>query len=260
MALDLSGPLSYLNVQNKTLNSRVDPPLMSDVNPHGRRVENARRRSPVLPLQVYFVRNNHTVFERGENTVYAPVEGARSVDDTIPVYDLKIVRNGSIIGYKLRERDTERELLKIHVHANTKSRLAKVFTGLINNPLNKYDVENYGLYSDLSNGHKLGVIEEVFPDNRIFKPTEGISPRLEMQFSRSLGQHYWLAVTGISEPVGEVDSDVLGRFAPRSEAYKLTLRHCTKEEALLWLMMVIATDMKRRKTTNVRYRGGGFLI
>eukprot|EP00188_Purpureofilum_apyrenoidigerum_P005454 Plantae.Rhodophyta-Purpureofilum_apyrenoidigerum.ctg7105.p1 GENE.Plantae.Rhodophyta-Purpureofilum_apyrenoidigerum.ctg7105~~Plantae.Rhodophyta-Purpureofilum_apyrenoidigerum.ctg7105.p1 ORF type:complete len:261 (+),score=45.35 Plantae.Rhodophyta-Purpureofilum_apyrenoidigerum.ctg7105:41-823(+) len=256
MMENLSSATSYLNVPTRSLNSTEDAPLMSDVNPYGQRTKNGRRRSVVLPRQEYFIRNNHTVLERGENTVYAPVEGATTLKETVPVYDLKIVRNGSIIGYKLRERATERELLKIHVHANTKSRLSKIFTGLVNNPLNKYDVENYGLYSDLANGHKLGVIEEVFPDNRVFNPTGGISPRLEMQFTRSLGQHYWLAVTGISEPIGEVTSDVLGRFAPRSEAYKLILRNCTKEEGLLWLMMVIATDMKRRKTSNVRYRGG----
>lgn len=87
-------------------------------------------------------------------------------------------------------------------------------------------------------------------------------PRLEMQVARTLGTQYFLAVTDVPEPVGEVLSGVLGRFAPRSETYQMTVRHCTREEALIWLTMVLATDMKRRKSQNARFGGGygGFLV
>lgn len=117
------------------------------------------------------------------------------------------------------------------------------------------------MYSDLRDGTNLGLIQEVFPDNRIFLPAAVTNmPRLEMQVAGTLGTKYYMAVTDVPEPVGEVDSSVLARFAPRSECYEMVLRDCTREEAVLWLTMVIATDMKRRKSQNARYGRPGLFF
>mmetsp|Transcript_23654 Transcript_23654/g.93362 ORF Transcript_23654/g.93362 Transcript_23654/m.93362 type:complete len:254 (+) Transcript_23654:152-913(+) len=248
-------PTSYLQEPIATLDSRKHPKMMTDFDETGHRKENKLRTSKVLPLQIYLMQNSRAVFERGENVVFAPTDPEfTSLESALPVYETKWAREGSIHGYVLREKETKRELLKVHVHANTDSAFAKVFTGLLNNPLNKYDVKNLGLYSDLKYGQLLGTIEEVFPDNRVFNPKNDFCPRLEMQVTKTLGLHYYMAVTDITEPIGQVQTDVLGRFAPRSEAYKLSLRHCTREEALLWITMLIATDMKRRKSTNNKWR------
>lgn len=170
------------------------------------------------------------------------------------------MRDGSILGYMISDVAVERDLLKVHFHGDTTNPLSRAFKAFVRSPVLKWDVENFGLFQNLRPGMKLGLIQEVFPDNRVFFPAEGLIgvPRLEMQVAAALGRQYFLAVTDVSEPVGEVLSGVLGRFAPRSETYEMKLRNCTREEGLIWLCMVIATDMKRRKSQNVRYRGYGF--
>lgn len=241
------------------LNSQTDAPLMSDVAINGERNSNSRRQSKVRRLQSYLIRNNHTVLDRGENTIYAPAEFPTSENpfkDATPLYNCKLVRDGSIWGYIIKDISTGRDLLKIHFHGDTTNPLSRAFRAFVHSPVRKFDVENYGLYSDLPNGAPIGLIQDVFPDNRVlFAKSTVTVPRLEMQVAATLGTKYYLAVTGIPEPVGEVTSGIIGRFAPRSESYQLILRNCTREEALLWLTFVIATDMKRRKATNRRHRG-----
>lgn len=133
------------------------------------------------------------------------------------------------------------------------SRRAPTNRHLPRSPVIKWDVENMGMFSHLRKGATLGLIRDVFPDNRVFEPRmEALPdvPRLEMQTAEALGKRYFLAVTGNPEPVGEVVTSRLGRVAARSEQYTLALRNCTREEAVIWLCMVIATDMKRRKSVN----------
>lgn len=81
-----------------------------------------------------------------------------------------------------------------------------------------------------------------------------------MQVWASLGTKYALLVTDIPERVGWVESSVVGRFAPCREMYALVLRYCTREETVLWLTIVIATDMKRRKVQTVQSGRGSLLI
>ena len=260
----LSAPADYLAAPLRILDTNNDAALMSGVARDGSRVPDTRRMSAIIPIQTYIIRNNSTIYDRGENTIYAPPRGAYTegnfFDQCIPVFSTKITRDGSILGYMIRDYATKKELVKIHVHGDTSSTLSRTFKAFIRSPVLKWDVENYGLYSDLPNGANMGKITEVFPDNRIFTPNASMIgvPRLEMQVAASLGLRYYLAVTDVPEPVGEVDSSLIARFAPRSETYALMVRNCTREESILWLTMVIATDMKRRKSQNTKY-GRSFL-
>lgn len=251
----LSTPLSPLSVTSSA-------PLFSGVDRAGGRDTNSSR-PPVHALQSYIVRNNSTVYDRGENTIYAPPSPQFSVPTTgkdyfnycTQLYRAKITRDGSILGYMIYEASTDRPLVKVHFHGDTSNPLSRAFKAFVRSPILKWDVENFGLYTDLEYGANLGRITEVFPDNRIFEPSETLQgmPRLEMQVAAALGRKYFLAVTGVPEPIGQVDSDIVGRFAPRSETYSMTLRNCTREEAVFMLCMVIATDMKRRKSQNTKY-------
>lgn len=255
---------SFLSTGVRTLNSTRDAALMSGVLRNGERSADARRVSIIHQVQSYVIRNNSTVWGRGENTIFtvplgANVQNNSFMEQLMPVYETKITRDGSIIGYIIREVTSKRQLLKVHFHGDTSNPLSRTFKAFLRSPVPKWDVENYGLYGDLREGTPLGFMQEVFPDSRVMFPkTVAGMPRLEMQVAAALGRKYYLAVTDVPEPVGEVDADILGRFAPRSEAYMMTLRNCTSEEAILWLNMVIATDMKRRKSQNARY-GSPFL-
>lgn len=233
---------------------------MSGVLRDGARSAPKARQSEILPIQTYVIRNNSTIYDRGENTIYAPPaiappSSANFFDACTPLFKAKITRDGSILGYMIRDAVTEKQLLKVHFHGDTTNPLSRTFKAFIRSPVLKWDVENFGLFEDMADGTNLGLIQEVFPDNRVFFPSAALAgtPRLEMQVAAALGRAYYLAVTNIPEPMGEVTSDILGRFAPRSETYTMTLKNCTREEAVLWLTMVIATDMKRRKSQNVQY-------
>lgn len=258
-------PNTYASTPLQQLSVSRHPPLMSHVLPDATRAPHAAR-APLLPLQTYVMRNNRTFYDRGENTVFAPpVAPPPGGEDAFfeastPLFSTTVTRDGSILGYVVRDIASDRGLLKIHFHGDTSNPFSRAFKAFVRSPVLKWDVENYGLFSDLPLGANLGLIQEVFPDNRVFFPSQAVSamPRLEMQVAASLGLRYYLAVTGVAEPVGEVRTDVVGRFAPRSESYTMALRHCTREEAVLWLCMVLATDMKRRKSQNTRY-GRSFL-
>lgn len=248
-----------------SLSTSKNAPLMSGVTFTARRTPHPSR-SSVLPLQTYIMRNNSVIYDRGENTIYAPPSNPTNPPPSdffsacTTLYRARITRDGSILGYMLSDAETDRPLLKVHFHGDTSNPLSRVFKAFVRSPVPKWDVENFGLFADLPHGTNLGLIREVFPDNRVFFPSEAMNgmPRLEMQVAASLGVKYYLAVTGVPEPVGEVDSDVVGRFAPRSETYTMVLRQCTREEAVLWLCLVIATDMKRRKVQSTQY-GRSFL-
>lgn len=238
---------------------------MSGVLRNGTRSATKDQHSPILPVQTYIIHNNSTIYDRGENTIYAPPafappSNANFFDACTPLYKAKITRDGSILGYMIRDAVTEKQLLKVHFHGDTSNAFSRAFKVFVRSPVPKWDVENFGLFEDMRDGTNLGLIQEVFPDNRVFFPAPALAgtPRLEMQVTATLGTAYYLAVTDVPEPVGEVTSDVLGRFAPRSETYTMVLKNCTREEAVLWLTMVIATDMKRRKSQNVQY-GRSFL-
>lgn len=250
----------YITTPLQPLSTTQNPPLMSGVSPTAQRSSHSSR-PPVLPVQTYIMRNNSTFYDRGENTIYAPPADPTNPPSTnffsacTALFHARITRDGSILGYMLRDAETDKPLLKVHFHGNTSNPLSRAFKAFARSAVPKWDVENFGLFSDLSNGTNLGLIQEVFPDNRVFFPSlaMGGMPRLEMQAAASLGVKYYLAVTGVSEPVGEVNSDVMGRFAPRSETYTMVLRRCTREEAVLWLCLVVATDMKRRKSQNTQF-------
>lgn len=253
-------PQAYLSTPLQPLSTSKNASLMSGFSATAERTPHPSR-SPVLPLQTYIMRNNSTIYDRGENTIYAPPSNPT---DPVPsgffsacttLYRAHITRDGSILGYMLSDAETNNSLLKVHFHGDTSNPLSRAFKAFVRSPVPKWDIENFGLFADLPQGTNLGLIREVFPDNRVFFPSEAMNgmPRLEMQVAASLGVKYYLAVTGVPEPVGEVDSDVLGRFAPRSETYTMVLRRCTREEAVLWLCLVIATDMKRRKAQNTQY-------
>lgn len=264
----------YLSTPLRTLHSADEATLMSGVLRDGTRVQDKRRKSLLHYDQMYYIRNNHVVLDRGESTVYGPAPNGVSVTSTdknlfdiaVPLYNIKSARTGSILGYIIKEVDAAdgtpgRELLKIHYHGDTTNPLSSTFKAFFRSPVQKWDVENWGLFTDIRKGTNLGLIQDVFPDSRVFLPAGPLTsmPRLEMQYASALGARYWLAVTDIPEPVGEVDSSILGRFAPRSEAYMMNLKHCTREEAVLWLTMVVATDMKRRKSQTARVGGTPFL-
>lgn len=179
----------------------------------------------------------------------------------MPAFRTKQVRDGSIQGYLITRGDNDMPLLKVHYHGNTSSPFDRVFKAFFRSPVLKWDVENYGLFSDVANGTALGTITDVFPDNRIFTPAPGrhTMPHLEMQSTSAVGVRYLLAVTDVPQPVGAVEctstaaantatTNVAARFAPRSETYRMALHNCTREEAVLWLCLLVATDMKRRKS------------
>lgn len=245
----------------RLLNGKTDPPLMSGFLQNGSRLSDSHRLSSIFPVQSYVIRNNRSFYDRGESTVYAPPanprEDADFFEQCTPLFNTKITRDGSILGYIIHDLQQDRPLLKIHFHGDTTNPFSRAFKAFVRSPILKWDVENWGLYQDMPVGANIGLIQEVFPDNRVFFPvSETGMPRLEMQTAASLGVKYYLAVTNIPEPIGEVDSSLIARFAPRSEAYYMTIRNCTREEAVLWLNMVIATDMKRRKVQNTKYRSG----
>lgn len=156
-----------------------------------------------------------------------------------------------------------RALLKVSFHGDIDNPFSRFFKAFFRSPVPKWDVRNAGLYSNIPVGAKIGMIREVFPDNRVFEPDNekipGV-PRLEMQAAAALGQHYYLAVTGVPEPVGEVRAGLLGRVAARSEVYTQILRNCTREEAVLWLTMVIATDLKRQKQVQAKNQAFGAFL
>lgn len=243
---------------------------MSSTLPDGGRASDANRKSAIYHAQHFIVQNNSTFWDRGENTIYEatvpfsptsfPANTEVSFSQGFPseeywreLFHTKIVRDGSIIGYDINDVTTGKTLLKVHDHGNTTSSVRRTFKAFFRSPVKKWDVENRELFHDLPNGFRLGAIHDVFPDHRVFFPDgQGNTPRLEMQAWASLGTKYALAVTDIPEPVGWVESSVVGRLAPRNETYAVVLRNCTREEAVLWLTMVIATDMKRRKVETVQ--------
>lgn len=256
---NVPNPQAYLSTPLRTLRLSEDAALMSAVLRNGTRSSATGCQSPILPLQTYIIRNNSTIYDRGENTIFAPPAfapvGGNFFDACTPLYKAKITRDGSILGYMIRDAVTDKQLLKVHFHGDTTNKFSRAFKAFVRSPVPKWDVENFGLFEDVRDGTNLGLIQEVFPDNRVFFPVQSFVgvPRLEMQVAATLGTAYYLAVTDVPEPVGEVASDILGRFAPRSETYTMKLKNCTREEAVLWLTMVIATDMKRRKSQNVQY-------
>lgn len=246
-------------------------PLMSGVAQDGRRA-GSDARGRVLPAQALALRNRHSVRAgyTGESDVFAVAlpegldrRGHAIVTDDAPVIKLRFVRDGSIRGYVLVDEASGRDLLKVHWHGDTSNPFVRATKAFIKSPVPKWDVENYGLFEGMPIGKNLGLIRDVFPDNRVFEPnidTLPDVPRLEMQVAAAAGAQYYLAVTGVPEPVGEVRSSLLGRVAARSEAYTMILKHMTREEAVLWLTMVVATDMKRRKSVNSKNRPIGAFI
>lgn len=249
--------------------TREDAPLMTSFTKRGTREKDSHRRSEVFAIQSYVVRNDHSWQDRGENAIYGrrsasttPALGASFSNnitnivfssgaplpaDMIPMYRTKLIKDGSIVGYIISDT-SDRALLKVHFHGNTKSVIDRTFKAYFRSPIPKWDVENHGLYRDIPVGSLLGMIRDVYPDRRIFQPAKGsLIPQLEMQNTGSQGTRFWLAITGIPEPIGQVESTVATRFSSRREQYCLALNHCTKEEAILWLALIIATDMKRRK-------------
>ncbi|KAI0562670.1 hypothetical protein FGB62_55g152 [Gracilaria domingensis] len=252
---------SFVNTPLRVLQAKVDAPLMSGVLRDGSRRSDNQRLSVTFPIQSYIIRNNRTLYDRGENTIYVPPPNPRQDVDffkqCLPLFKATIVRDGSILGYIIHDVQQDRSLLKVHFHGDTTNPFSRAFKAFVRSPVLKWDVENWGLFQDLPVGANLGLIQEVYPDNRVFFPTADTGmPRLEMQYAASLGLKYYFAVTDIPEPIGEVDSSLIARFAPRSEAYLMSIRNCTREEAVLWFTMVIATDMKRRKVQNTKYGPG----
>lgn len=252
--------VSYTTTAIRNLRAGEESAPFSNVLPDGSRAADKGRLSCIFQVQTYVMRNNPSFYDAGESTVYAPPArfdptGADFWKQSTPVLETKIKRDGSILGYIIQEAETKRTLLKIHFHGDTSNPFSRTFKAFVRSPVLKWDVENWGLFENLQNGVMLGMIREVFPDNRVFEPTQAVQglPRLEMQYTSGLGLAYLLAVTDVQQPIGEVSSSLIARFAPRSEAYQMTLRNCTREEAVLWLTMVVATDMKRRKSQNARY-------
>lgn len=237
------------------------PPLMCGVLRDGTRERND---SEVYhKLQTLVTRNRHSVSAAytGESDVYA-LDSANDNEEH-KVMELKFVRDGSIRGYIIHDTVTDKDLLKVHFHGNTSSPIDKLFKAFVRSPVPKWDVENAGLFSHLPIGANLGLIREVFPDNRVFEPNgsnlPGV-PRLEMQDAGGIGQAYYLAVSGIPEPIGEVRSALVARVAGRSEVYTQVVRNCTAEEAVLWLTMTIATDMKRQKSVTAKNQAFGAFL
>jgi len=214
-------------------------------------------------VQTLVMRNRHSVSSAytGESDVYAldSADGNRE----FKVMELKFVRDGSIRGYIIHDTINDKDLLKVHFHGNTSSPIDKLFKAFIRSPVPKWDVENAGLFSHIPVGANLGLIREVYPDNRVFEPNKtnlpGV-PRLEMQTAGGIGQAYYLAVSSIPEPVGEVRSAVIARVAARSEVYTQVVRNCTAEEAVMWLTMTIATDMKRQKSVTSKNQAFGAFL
>lgn len=264
-ALATSSAPMFMQTDVRALRLSADAALMSHVTRDGRRDPDTRRTSAIHPLQTYVMRNNSCLHERerGESTIYAvsslPIRADNDAyfDELAPAFRTKQVRDGSILGYLITQGASDTPLLKIHFHGNTSSFFDRTFKALFRSPILKWDVENYGLYSDAPNGTPLGTITDMYPDHRVFTAAGEMRgmPRLEMQSSNSfdsVGPRHLLAVTHVPQPIGQVDSSVVRTTAPRNDMYQLALRNCTREEAVLWLSLLVATDMKRRKSHNTQ--------
>ena len=213
------------------------------------------------PVQSIVMRNKQEF--RAGYTGESDLYGIDAAGTERRIAELKFVRDGSIRGYVIHDTINNRGLLKVHFHGNVNSPIDRMLKAFFRSPNPKWDVRNEGLFDHLPIGANLGLIREVFPDSRVFEPNEDLLPgvpRLEMQSAASLGQHYWLAVSGIHEPVGEVRSGLVGRIAARSEVYTTIVRNLSAEEAVLFFTMVVATDMKRQKSITAKNQAFGAFV
>lgn len=232
-------------------------PLMSGVARDGSRLGGVVG-NRVHAFQALALCSRHSVRAQntGESDVFALAppdapdpDGPALVTDDAPVMKARAVQDGSIRGYVLVDVASGRDLLKVHWHGNTSSAFARTTKRFLKSPVPKWDVENFGLFEGMPIGKNLGLIREYLPDNRLFEPnfeTLPDVPRLEMQGSATSGGQYELAVTGVPVAIGEVRSSLLGG----DQAYTMILKNMTKEEAVLWMTMVVATDMKPKQSYN----------
>ena len=167
-----SSPVEYVGFPVRRLTSGQDAPLMSRVLPDGSRGDDSARVSTLFRLQSYIMRNNHTISAgvTGENTIYAPAADsgnltgheAGNVESAKVVFTTKLVRDGSIRGFLIRDAESNADLLKIHFHGDTSNPFSRATKAFLRSPVIKWDVENYGLFSNLPSGKNLGMIRDVF--------------------------------------------------------------------------------------------------
>lgn len=255
-----------------------DPTLLTGFSKTGKRGNDDDMEKTVYGIQTYIIRNVDCRRDRGENVIYGKkaisinwtfpsVLSVQSLDSRdltsdpataplahgiVPMYRSKLVKDGHISGYILSDMQNN-SLIKIHTHGNTKSLFDRTIRSLFRPSMTKWDVENYGLYSTMEIGQRLGMIRDIYPDHRIFEPSSGIEiPRLEMRSINAFGSTYFLIITGCNQPIGRVESSIIQRVSLRNEQYTLFIQNCTKEEALIWFTLVLATDMKRRRNKQIR--------
>lgn len=235
------------------------PPPFQGFHPHGGRDGSAAPggESAVLPVQSYVVANDEAVFARGACTVYDPASGGA-------VYHWDRSREHSLQSFTLVAGGTpgagggRAPLVRVAEASNRASPVSAFFRGFFN-PLNKYDILNERLLPGLAVGTPLARVTEVYGGGPVGEAKVVDSclggPRLEVQATAALGAAYAVTTTGVTTPWGDVSTRVAARFLPPgNERYALTLRDCTRAEAVVVLAVVMAMDMKRRKTTANRWR------
>lgn len=241
------------------------PPQFLGFHPHGGRDKSAAPggAAAVLPVQSFVIANDEAVFARGACTVYDAVSGTevahwdRSREHSLQSFTL-VARGGTPATGGGQGGRRKAPLVRVAEASNRSSPVSAFFRGFFN-PLNKYDILNEGLFPELAAGTPLARITEVYGGGPVGEAKVVDScvggPRLEMQATAALGAAYAVTTTGVTVPWGEVTTRVAARFLPPgNERYALTVRDCTHGEAVVVLAMVMATDMKRRKTTANRWR------
>ncbi|GAB0491590.1 hypothetical protein MMPV_002844 [Pyropia vietnamensis] len=243
----------------------LTPPPFQGFHPRGGRDKSAAPggAAVVLPVQSFVIANDEAVFARGACTVYDAVSGSevahwdRSREHSLQSFTLVAKRGTPTAGGGEGGR-WRAPLVRVAEASNRSSPVSAFFRGFFN-PLNKYDILNEGLFPGLPAGTLLARITEVYGggpvgEAKVVDSCVG-SPRLEVQATAALGAAYAVTTTGVTVPWGEVTTRVAARFLPPgNERYSLTVRECTYEEAVVVLAVVMAMDMKRRKTTANRWR------
>jgi len=111
------------------------------------------------------------------------------------------------------------------------------------------------LIRDCVNGRDLLKVKHLTKSGIRRRKTKSLPgvPVLMMKAAAKLGQHYWLTVAETGNSVGDVSNGRMARMHENSKIYTANVHNLTAEEAVLWLTLICATDMKRsiipQKTT-----------
>ncbi|CAN8068174.1 unnamed protein product [Agarophyton chilense] len=214
-------------------------PVMGGIGKDLKREVNSNR-SAVFDLQRYFVENRtRDIFKT--STVHVPKASDILRYVNVPTERQKDLLSQCPISFYVDK--TFEEPIKYEIRTEREGKpLVEV---VIPEQKTKWNVVNGTLFEDLDDGCKIGSIHYIssMESYFLFSPNKELLlgvPNLEMQPAKGDFEYgaYDLFVAGIERRIGNVH--ILRHF------FDLQLKSCTKEEAVLWLIILVAAELETK--------------